>query len=175
MSLVVLLRIYTFRTHAIDLGVFNQAFSTALHGRLFYETPDLYAVPSGTFLGVHFNLLMFLILPVYALFPSPQNLLILQTVVIGLGAVPVYLVARRVLRMERTALAMALIFLVNPSILNLNLYDFHLEAFLPLFLGMFFYYYLTANWRGYALFLALSLITIDLAALKIEAISLAHA
>ena len=118
---------------------------------------------------------MFMILAVFDLFRSPQNLLILQTVVIGLGAVPVYLVARRVLRMERTALAMALIFLVNPSILNLNLYDFHLEAFLPLFLGMFFYYYLTANWRGYALFLALSLITIDFAALIIVAICLAHA
>lgn len=175
MSCVVLLRFYTFRTHAFDLGIFNQAFSTALHGRLFYETPDLYAVPSGTFLGVHFNLLMFLLLPLYALFPSPQTLLILQTCVVALGAVPVYLIARRILPTERVAMAMALIFLVNPSILNLNLYDFHLEAFLPFFLGMFIYYYLTANWRGYALFMALSLITIDFAALLVVSICLAHA
>lgn len=175
MSCVVLLRFYTFRTHAFDLGIFNQAFSTALQGKLFYETPDLYAVPSGIFLGVHFNLLMFMLLPLYALFPYPQTLLILQTGIVALGSVPVYLIARRILETERIAVVMALIFLVNPSILNLNLYDFHLEAFLPFFLGMFFYCYLITNWRGYTLFLALSLITIDFAALVIVAICLAHA
>ena len=70
---------------------------------------------------------------------------------------------------------MALVYLVNPAIISLNFYDFHLEAFLPLFLGMFFYSYIVANWRGYALFLALSLITIDFAAVLVVAICLAHA
>src|ERR1700722_3175566 len=175
MSYVVLLRYYSFQTHAFDLGIFSQAFSTALQGRLFYETPDQLLIPSGSFLGVHFNLLMFLLLPLYPAFPFPQTLLLLQTVVVALGAVPVFLLARRIVGSEKIALVMALVYLVNPAIINLNFYDFHLEAFLPLFLGMFFYFYVVANWRGYSLFLALSLITIDFAAVLVVAICLAHA
>jgi uncharacterized membrane protein len=175
MSYVVLLRFYAFQTHAFDLGIFNQAFSTALQGKLFYETPDQYLIPSGSFLGVHFNLLMFLLLPIYALFQYPQTLLLLQTGAVALGAVPIYLVAKWVLGKERLALLMALVYLVNPAIINLNLYDFHLEAFLPFFLGMFFYYYLVANWRGYTIFLGLALITIDFAPVLVVAICVAHA
>ncbi|MDA4114704.1 MAG: DUF2079 domain-containing protein [Thaumarchaeota archaeon] len=175
MSYVVLLRYYSFQTHAFDLGIFSQAFSTALHGRLFYETPDQLLIPSGSFLGVHFNLLMFLLLPLYALFPSPQTLLILQTIFVALGAVPIFLVARRIVGSERIALAMALVYLVNPAIISLNFYDFHLEAFLPLFLGMFFYSYIVSSWRGYGIFLALSLITIDFAPVLVVAICFAHA
>jgi uncharacterized membrane protein len=175
MSYVVLLRYYAFQTHAFDLGIFNQAFSTALQGRLFYETPDQYLIPSGSFLGVHFNLLMFLLLPIYALFPHPQTLLLLQTGVVALGAVPIYLVTRRIVGTEKLALVMASVYLVNPAIINLNLYDFHLEAFLPFFLGMFFYCYIAGNWRGYAVFLALSLVTIEFASLLVVAICLAHA
>lgn len=175
MSYVVLLRYYSFQTNAFDLGLFNQAFSSTLHGKLFYETPDQREIPSGSFLGVHFNFLVFLILPLYALFPHPQTLLVLQTGMVALGAVPIYLVARRVLLDDRLAVLLAGVFLVSPSTLNLNLFDFHLEAFLPFFLGMFFYFYLVANWRGYAFFGALALLTIDFASLIVAAVCLAHA
>jgi len=175
MSFFVLLRFYTFRTNAFDLGLFNQAFSTALKGKLFYETPDQYIIPSGSFLGTHFSLLMFLILPIYALFPFPQTLLILQTAVIALGAVPIYLVARGVLGRGRLPLVIAGLYLINPATLNMNLFDFHLEAFLPFFLGMFFYSYVSKRWKLYGVFLALSLITIDFAAILILAICLAQA
>jgi uncharacterized membrane protein len=175
MSYVVLLRFDAFQTHAFDLGIFNQAFSTALQGKLFYETPDQYLIPSGSFLGVHFNLLMFLLLPIYAVYPHPETLLLLQTSAVALGAVPIYLVARRVIHAEKLALVMALVYLLNPAITNLNLYDFHLEAFLPFFLGMFFYCYISGSWRSYVVFLALSLFTIDFAPLIVVAICIAHA
>jgi uncharacterized membrane protein len=175
MSYVVLERFQAFQTNAFDLGIFNQAFTTALHGRLFFETPDQHVIVSGSFLGTHFNLLMFLLLPIYAILPYAQTLLVLQTGVIALGAVPIYLVSRKILKSQKLPLVMAGIYLVNPFILNLNLFDFHLEAFLPFFLGMFYYYYLVANWRGYSLFLALSLITVEFASVLVVAICLAHA
>ena len=93
LSLVAVMRFNTFRTHAFDLGIFNQAFSTALQGRLFRETPDIALIPSGSFLGVHFNFLMWLLLPIYALAPRPETLLVLQSVFVALGAVPVFLVS----------------------------------------------------------------------------------
>jgi uncharacterized membrane protein len=174
MSFVVLLRFYTFRTNAFDLGIFNQAFSTALKGKLFYETPDQYIIPSGSFLGTHFSLLMFLLLPIYALFPFPQTLLITQTVVVALAAVPIYLIAQRILGKGKLPLVIAGAYLLNPATLNMNLFDFHLEAFLPFFLGMFFYGYLVKKWKTYATFLILSLVTIDFAPIMVGAICLAH-
>lgn len=174
MSIVVLLRYYSFQTNAFDLGIFSQSFWTALKGHLFFETPDQHVITSGSFLGTHFNLLMFLLLPIYAGFPSPATLLILQTLVISLGAVPVFLIGQRVIGSSRLALAMAVVYLVNPATLTLNIYDFHLEAFLPFFVGMFFYCFLEEKWKGYALFLFLSLVTIDIASLLVIAVCLTH-
>ena len=175
LSYIVILRFNSFQTNAFDLGIFNQAFSTALSGKLFLETPDQHVIFSGSYLGTHFNLLMFLLLPIYALFPHPQTLLVVQTGFIALGALPIYLIAKRVINNEKLALFMATIYLLNPAILNLNLYDFHLEAFLPFFLGMFYYFYVVSNWRGYTVFLILSLITIEFASLLVVTICLAHA
>jgi uncharacterized membrane protein len=171
-SIAAVMRYYTFRTNAFDLGIFNQALSTTLKGKLFYETPDQFVIPSGSFLGTHFSLFMFLLMPLYFLLPYPQTLLVTQTVVIALGSIPIFLIARTALK-GRLPLIMAGIYLVNPATLNMNLYDFHLEAFLPFFLGMFFYSYISRRWKTYFAFLALSLITIDFAAIMVCAICLA--
>ncbi len=174
MSVFVVLRYYTFQTNAFDLGIFNQAFATTLQGRLFYETPDLRVIATGNFLAVHFNLLMFLLLPLYALAPTPQALVVMQTFFLGLGAVPVWLISNRVVGDKRFALLMVSAFLFNPAVLSLAIYDFHLEAFLPFFLGMVVYAYLASRWRLYFLFLALALITVDYAAVLAFMISIFH-
>jgi uncharacterized membrane protein len=172
LSIAAITRYYTFRTSAFDLGIFNQAFSTALKGKLFYETPDQYIIPSGSFLGTHFSLLMFLLLPLYYLFPYAQTLLVTQTVVIALGSIPIFLITRTALK-GRLPVVMAGIYLINPATLSMNLYDFHLEAFLPFFLGMFIYGYISKNWKAYCAFLVMSLITVDFAAIMVCAICLA--
>jgi uncharacterized membrane protein len=161
-SLLTLMRFYTYRTY-IDLGVFDQAFYTTLHGRLFYETPDIIIIPSGSFLGTHFAPLLFLLLPIYALDPRPETLLLLNTVFIALGAIPIYLTAIYVLQRQRVSLALAAVYLLNPAIHSLNIFDFHLEAFLPFFLGMTYYFLLRGAWRRFLVFLGLSLITIEFA------------
>jgi uncharacterized membrane protein len=162
------MRFYTYRTY-IDLGVFDQAFFTALHGRLFYETPDIIVIPSGSFLGTHFAPLLFLLLPLYGLGPRPETLLLLQTVFIALGAIPIYLTAAYVLGSQRVSLGLAAVYLLNPAIHSLNIFDFHLEAFLPFFLGMTYYFLLRKVWRRFLIFLGLSLITIEFAAVIVVA------
>lgn len=167
-SLFTLMRFYTYRTY-IDLGVFDQAFFTALHGRLFYETPDIIVIPSGSFLGTHFAPILFLLLPIYGLSPRPETLLILQTVFIALGAIPIYLTGVHVLGRHRVSLALAGVYLLNPAIHSLNIFDFHLEAFLPFFLGMTYYFLLRKIWRRFLIFLGLSLITIEFAPIIVVA------
>lgn len=172
LSLFALMRFYTFRTY-LDLGIFDQAFSSTLRGQFFYETPDLAIIPSGSFLGTHFDPLVFLLLPLYAVRPGPETLLVLQTPFIALGAIPVYLISKELLRNDNISLCLAGVYLMNPAIQSLNLFDFHLEAFLPFFLGMSYYFLLKRRWKPYFLFLAFSLITIEFASIIIVAMSVA--
>ncbi len=168
-SFVTLMRLYTFRTY-VDLGIFSQALSSTFHGKLFYETPDLLVIPSGSLLGTHFSLLMFLLIPFYLVHQGPETLLVVQTVFIGLGAVPIYLTAQFVVKRYPLSLGMASLYLLNPAIQSMNIYDFHLEAFLPFFLAMFYYSLLRERWRLYFLFLGFSLIIIEFAPVMVFAI-----
>ena len=164
MSYYTIMRYETFQTNAFDFGIFNQLFWSTVHGRLFYETPDMARMPSssGNFLGVHFSPLLFLLVPVYYLYQSPYTLLITQTVFIALGSIPVYMISKlRFSKSESTAIA--LVYLFNPFISALNIADFHVESFLPIFLFFAYYYLTTRRWNRYGLFLVLSLVTIDFA------------
>ena len=133
-------RHYTFQTSAFDLGIFQQALWNSLNGNLFYETPDLYNNPSGSFLGVHFSAIMFLLVPIYAIHSGAETLRILQSLVIGLAALPLYKLATHILRTKFRGLSIAAIYLLYFPVHLLNSYDFHLEAFLPLFIFSFSYF-----------------------------------
>lgn len=172
-SFITLMRFYTFRTY-VDLGIFDQAFSSAFHGRLFYETPDLLVIRSGSLLGTHFSLLLFLLLPLYMIVPRPETLLVVQTLFIALGALPIFLISRLLLKSQRLSLALTSAYLLSPAIQSMNMFDFHLEAFLPFFLGMFYFSLLKQKWWGYVLFVSLSLVTIEFGPVMVFAISVSY-
>lgn len=155
------MRYFNFDTYAFDLGIFNQSFFTALHGKLFLETPDSLKIPSASFLGTHFSILMFFILPIYAIHPSPITLLILQNLILTLPIIPIWYAAKALKLQPKIGLIFVIIYACNPSILSTNMYDFHLEAFLPLFTSMLIYSILSKRWKLYAVSLFLTLATID--------------
>jgi len=100
LSYYTILKYYTFHTHAADLGIFAQALaSTLYYHRLFYESVDVAIIPKPgpigySFLDVHFSPTLFLLLPIYAVYPSPTTLLIAQSVIVALGALPIYWLGR---------------------------------------------------------------------------------
>ncbi len=125
-------RYETGQTYAWDLGIMQQAlYSAAFHGRLFYYTPELFNKnPSGSYFGVHFSLLMFPLAGFYRLFPSAPALLYLQAFVVAVAAFPFVQLCRE-LGCPRPNLFAGL-YLLSPFTVLSNLYDFHLEAFVPL-------------------------------------------
>ena len=158
-----ILRHLAFKTFGFDLGVYNQALYTTLKGKFFYESPDLFWNPGGSFFGVHFAPLLYLLLPIYAINPHPVTLLLIQTFILGVGALPVYWLAKRELGSENFALTLAGMYLLNPGIHAVNVYDFHLEAFLPAFFLFAYYFFITRKWIKYFFFVTLVTITIDYA------------
>jgi len=143
-SYVTILRYYAFEATGWDLGIFMQVMWNTVHGRLFYYTYELSVVPSGNFLALHFSPILLLVAPFYALFPRAETLLILQSSALGFGAIPLYLLAKKVLNQRLIALTLATVYLLYPPLQGINWFDFHPEAFLvPLLLLV--YYAVESN------------------------------
>src|SRR6185295_10237359 len=67
-----------------DLAIFVQAASRLLHGSLYSSIRGM------DWIGDHSSLHLFWLAPLYALAPHPLTLLLVQTLALALGAVPVY-------------------------------------------------------------------------------------
>jgi uncharacterized membrane protein len=158
-----------FKTYAWDLGIFAQAFWTTVnYGKFFYYTPELLVNPSGSFFGIHFSPIIFLALPIYAIYPTPQTLLILQSLVLALGVVPLYKLSMHILRCRIASLFFVFAYLLYPPLQGINWFDFHTQIFLPLFFLSSMYFLEKQSWKMYFLFIVLSLSCEEHAALIVS-------
>lgn len=118
-------------TMSSDLAEFDNLFFNALHGHPFRAPAIEGDLDAWSALKVHAEFGLYLLLPFYALSPGPEALLLIQTGLVALTAIPVYLLAAR--RLGRAAgVVFAAILLLLPIVQRPNFYDFH---FTPL--GMF--------------------------------------
>ncbi len=143
---------------AMDLGYTDQVVWNTLHGRPFefstYENAPI-DLPLETFkrtdilLAYHAELLLAPISLSYLLHPGPETLLILQAVVIGLGALPAYWLARRRLHSELAGVAFAAVYLLAPALQGAVLSDFHAVALTASLLLWAFFFFDTNRWAAY--------------------------
>ena len=127
-----ILRLEEFTTSTWDLGIFQQALWSAGHGRLLWEAPDYEFYGVHSFLEVHPAPLLLALAPLYALAPQAGTLFVIQSLVVALAAFPLALLGTHLSGSWRKGLLGAGIYLAQAGLLGANLYDFHLESFLPL-------------------------------------------
>jgi len=104
-SLYTMLLHYSFKTSMCDLGQYAQAFyKTIFEGKLFQMNSRISERnPSGSYFGEHFAPILFLFLPIFALYPRPETLLVLKAVVGGLAILPLYALARDLTGSDKVA------------------------------------------------------------------------
>src|SRR5207244_3306445 len=117
------LRHDAFVTGRFDLGNMVQAVWSTAHGQLLRMT-DLHGEQISR-LAAHVDPILVLFTPLWWIWPSPNMLLVVQAVAIALGAVPVYLLARKHLGSGRAGVGFALAYLVYPATGWLTLNEFH--------------------------------------------------
>lgn len=157
-SILTILRYHDFKTRAWDLGIFTQSLWATLYAnRFLYHTCELFINPSGSFFGVHFSPILFFVLPLYRIVTAPETLLALQSFVLALAAVPIYKLAKEYAGGRTSALVFAAAYLLYPATQHVNWYDFHVQAFLPLFFAFAMYYITKEKWSKYFLFIFLAL------------------
>ncbi len=137
-------------THAEDLGIMDQAMWNTVHGNLLHQTicnilndTNCYNSQGIVRFAIHFEPILFLILPFYALFPSTNTLVILQTIVVACGAFPAFWLARLRLRNEWAAVAIALLYLFYPAQQEATFFDFHAVTLTAAFLLFVLYFMYT--------------------------------
>ncbi len=134
MSALSVLQHRAFEAGRFDLGNLTQAVWSTAHGRLL-EITDLQGAQISR-LGAHFDPFVALLAPVWLIWPSPEMLLVAQAVAVSLGAIPVFLLARKHLGSEWAGVGFALVYLLYPPTQWLVVDDFHPVAFAtPLLLG----------------------------------------
>jgi uncharacterized membrane protein len=132
-SIITLQNHYRLGTSGYDLGIENNLVWNAAHfnGPLFKSS--VLGGPTSTHQGLHSTWISYLIAIPYRLLPRPETLLVLQAMLIGGAALPLYAFARRHLRAWLACLV-SLLFLLYPPLQGSNLYDFHYLPFAPFFL-----------------------------------------
>jgi len=151
-SYYTILRHYSFQTHAFDLGIFMQSFWTTMHDKTFLYT----TLWDGSRFARHFSPILFFILPLYAIIPQAETLLVLQSFMLALGALPVYWIARDELG-RKAGVLYSVLYLLYPALHGINRFDFHEIALAPVFLLFSFHYLRQQKYKRVLVFSLLAL------------------
>ena len=151
-----------FATAAYDLGNVNQAFWNTVHGRPLQFTNwrgvelDL---ANDSRLAMHVEPIYFVLAPIYWLWQQPETILILQTILLALGALPVFWLARDRLRSHLAGVAFAAVYLLFPGLEAANMWEFHAVALAAPLLLFAFYFGQKGRWLLLWIFAVLAMAT----------------
>jgi uncharacterized membrane protein len=141
-SYYTILNHYRLNTSGFDLGINVNWCYNALHGHPTRSTV-LFGPSGGHFLGNHAIFGMALWLPIYAIKPGAEVLLIFQSAMAGLAAVPLFLFASTQLP-RWSAVVVAYAYLFFAPLHGPNFYDYH-ELIPPLFFHFLLYWALARD------------------------------
>ncbi len=153
-SYLTVLRFQAFESRALDMGNLNQTIWNTAHGDWFRITNQESQLTNR--LGYHVEPILLPIALLYRLYPAPELLLVLQAVVVALGALPLFALARQRGLGDWLGLVFALAFLLNPTIQAANWLEFHPVTLAPTFLMAAFYFLVAGRTRWFVLFAVLS-------------------
>ena len=152
-----IMRYTSYHAAIYDLGIMTQAIWNTVHGRLFYESVNM-GYPISRFWTSHWEFIYLFIAPFYAIFQSPKFLLILQSFLIGIGGIPIYLIGKKIIKNKIIALVIALSYLLNPAVQNSNLFDFHGTTLATSLILFGFYFFVGKRWKLFWGFFILALL-----------------
>lgn len=122
--------------------IMQNTFNYSVHnfwGERTMEIPD-----NSNIFGIHFNPILFLFVPIYFIFPDPRTLLVIQSFLIALGGVLIYLIALRRLRNIFVSIALSFSYLSFIGVVSSVLAEFHVSS-LSIFFGLLLLCYLEKN------------------------------
>ena len=139
-------------TSAYDFGLYDQGIWLLSR----FKAPFVTLMGRNLF-GDHASFILLPLVPLYWLFPGAGTLFFVQSVAMAGSAIPVFLLAKRLLKSEAAACLLGCAYLMHPAVGLTNRESFHPDAFLGLTIGFAIYAALGRKWRLYAVAVVLSL------------------
>jgi len=136
-SVICIWKYNNFLYNGLDLGIINNVFYNSLDGNWLWSS-----IQGHNYFGDHFTPILFIILPIYAIYPSAITLLVLQTLFLGLTAWVIYKISLNITKQKTLSVLISLLWLINPLVHNINLFEFHFISLAPIIILSAFYYYL---------------------------------
>src|SRR5438105_4105662 len=139
MWLAVLVGIAAYAVRLSSLSLFrHQALLTGIldlgyYAQLAWEVSQLQIPRSSIWhdavWGNHATFILAAAAPFLRLHPDPETLLVMQSIISGLGAIPAYCLGRRVWAKPSAGAVTAGVYLLYPPLQFANLFDFHADTF----------------------------------------------
>lgn len=139
-----------------DLGIYDNLLWNLVHGGPFFKATPRFGSVFTSHFGLHAEPLAYVLAPFYAIVPSAGTLLVLQSMLLGMAAVPLYLVARRHTA-PWPACLLAVAYLLFPALHGENIFEFHFLPLGPFFLWFAWYFLETRRDIWAAVFVVLTL------------------
>ena len=155
-----------YQTFAWDLGIFLQSLETFVsHQKLFYNTVELPYNPSGSYFGIHFSPILFLIAIPYAIYSHPLTLFLVKNLLICLTSLVIYKIGKEQGLSDLSSALIATTYLFFLPMYGPLTWDFHPYALFPFFISLTHLYIMKKRYRTALIITILGLGTNEFAAL----------
>jgi uncharacterized membrane protein len=153
-----LIRHNSLHSNYYDLGIMDQTVYNTYRGRIL-ELTNPEGINNFKRMAIHNDIILALLAPFYNIFSGPQTLLVIQTIIIALGALPIYLLSKLILKSKYLGVIFAFTYLMYPPLQRANNFDFHAVMLATSFLLFMFYFFWIKKYWVSILFFALSIIS----------------
>jgi|GEM_PF-1295443 len=164
-------RYRSYQTSAYDLGTMIQVIWNTSKGWFLQDSINM-GYPMSRFWMAHWEFIFVLVAAIFKVIPHVYTILILQTIVVALGALPLYWIGKLITHDKSTAATFSFAYLMYPAIQNANLADVHGVTFAAPLLMFTFYYLMKKDIRRFYIFAALSLMCREDSALLLVAMAI---
>jgi len=155
LSSIMFYRVRSLYSPTYDFGIFSQMFYNMKHWNGPITTLERSQLMNH--FNVHMSPIFYLFLPFFMIFPFPETLQILQVLVVAIGLIPLYLIAKHFKLADLVIAVILLIYVFHPAIIGSSLYDLHENCFLAPMLLFVIYFMLKQKNLGIIISVSLTL------------------
>lgn len=140
-------------TFSYDVGLYDQGLWLLSR----FDAPFVTLMGRNLF-GDHTSFILLPLVPLYWIVPGTATLLVVQSMVVAAGSVPVFLFARKVLGRDSLGMLMVIAWLAHPAVIGASLENFHPDSFHALAIPLALWAASERRWRWYGAAIAMALL-----------------
>lgn len=152
MSRIAINHVRSLYTPTYDFAIFAQMFYNIRDGVGAVTTLERSRLLSH--FSVHMSPIVYVLTPIFVIFPFPETVQALQIIIVGCGLIPLYFIIKELKLNRVVGAVLLLVYIFHPAIIGSSFYDFHENCFLAPMLLTVIYFLMKQKW----IFLGISVI-----------------